>query len=179
MATTAPDGSTPYLLAFSDHNGTKSTGPDGTYCLAALRSGVDPNLQDHARVMEEFKRTVKPDAEITAYISHDWSNDPMAGGQWSCWKGDAMSRYLRELQKPHGRVFLSLLVQTAQMVGGGLLVVLLSRERTRRARLPSVSVMVVDNSMRTCNDIHQGAKSKQKDIFVSITSSLLLHTASY
>ncbi|KAF4918199.1 Pseudooxynicotine oxidase [Colletotrichum viniferum] len=105
FATTAPDGSTPYLLAFSDHNGTKSTGPDGTYCLAALRSGVYPNLQDHARVMDEFKRAVKPDAEITAYLSHDWSNDPMAGGQWSCWKGDAMSRYLRELQRPHGRVF--------------------------------------------------------------------------
>ncbi|KAJ3957483.1 hypothetical protein N0V92_005947 [Colletotrichum tropicale] len=105
FATTAPDGSTPYLLAFSDHNGTKSTGPDGTYCLAALRSGVYPNLQDHARVMDEFKRAVKPDVEITAYLSHDWSNDPMAGGQWSCWKGDAMSRYLRELQRPHGRVF--------------------------------------------------------------------------
>ncbi|KAF4872834.1 Pseudooxynicotine oxidase [Colletotrichum siamense] len=105
FATTAPDGSTPYLLAFSDHNGTKRTGPDGTYCLAALRSGVYPNLQDHARVMNEFKRAVKPDAEITAYLSHDWSNDPMSGGQWSCWKGDAMSRYLRELQRPHGRVF--------------------------------------------------------------------------
>ncbi|KAI8168453.1 hypothetical protein K4K49_006157 [Colletotrichum sp. SAR 10_70] len=105
FATTAPDGSTPYLLAFSDHNGTKRTGPDGTYCLAALRSGVYPNLQDHARVMDEFKRAVKPDAEITAYLSHDWSNDPMSGGQWSCWKGDAMSRYLRELQRPHGRVF--------------------------------------------------------------------------
>ncbi|KAK7403431.1 hypothetical protein QQX98_010797 [Neonectria punicea] len=71
FVTTAPDESTPYLLAFSDHNGTKRAGPDGTYCLAALRSGVYPDLKDHKLVMDEFKRALKPDADITAYLSHD------------------------------------------------------------------------------------------------------------
>lgn len=104
LATTAPDGSTPYLLSFSDHNGTKKTGPDGTYCLAALRSAVYPDLKDHKLVIDEFKRALKPGADVIAYLSHDWSNDPMAAGLWSCWKGDGMTKYLQELQKPHERV---------------------------------------------------------------------------
>lgn len=33
-------------------------------------------------------------------------NDDLAKGTWSCWgPGPAMSRWLKELQKPHGRVF--------------------------------------------------------------------------
>jgi lysyl oxidase-like protein 2/3/4 len=44
-----------------------------------------------------------PDVGVEAYATHDWMNDPYAKGVWACW-GPNGSRYLEELQKPHGRV---------------------------------------------------------------------------
>ena len=41
---------------------------------------------------------------MEAYATHDWANDPYAKGVWACWGPNAISRYLAELQQPHGRV---------------------------------------------------------------------------
>jgi lysyl oxidase-like protein 2/3/4 len=41
---------------------------------------------------------------VEAYATHDWANDPYAKGVWACWGPNAISRYLAELQQPHGRV---------------------------------------------------------------------------
>jgi lysyl oxidase-like protein 2/3/4 len=32
-------------------------------------------------------------------------NDPLAKGTWSCWGPNSMTKWLKELQKPDGRIF--------------------------------------------------------------------------
>ncbi|KAI6764090.1 hypothetical protein HG530_007879 [Fusarium avenaceum] len=104
FGTASVNDSTPYLLAFADHTGTKSSGPDGTYCVAAVRSNTLDNVENVGHVIEEFNRTFKPTSSVQAYLVHDWAKDPYSKGLWSCWAAGSMSKYLPELQKPHGRV---------------------------------------------------------------------------
>ncbi|KAG9791635.1 Monoamine oxidase N [Exophiala dermatitidis] len=94
-----------FSFAFSDHNGTSPSGPSGTYCIGF---GYNDRLQDprnSKHIIEEFKKDLRPDAEVEGYLTHDWMNDPLAKGVWSCWGNYSMTRYLQELQKPHGNVF--------------------------------------------------------------------------
>ncbi|KAF4971712.1 hypothetical protein FSARC_1511 [Fusarium sarcochroum] len=99
-------GASPWCFAFSDHNGTSNNAKnDGTYCIGF---GYGGNLTDpHAstEIMSSFREHLKPDADVEAYLTHDWMNDSLAKGTWSCWGPGAMGRWLKELQKPHGRVF--------------------------------------------------------------------------
>lgn len=96
-------GTSPYCFGFSDHNGTKET-PQGTYCIAFGYNDQLLDKRDHARIINAFKKNVKPDADVQAYLTHDWMNDPFAKGVWSCWGSSAMTKYLEELQLRHGRV---------------------------------------------------------------------------
>ncbi|EYB21398.1 hypothetical protein FG05_30690 [Fusarium graminearum] len=105
FGTASVNDTTPYLLAFADHTGTKSSGPDGTYCVAAVRSNALSNVGDVGHVIKEFNKTFKPTSSVQAYLVHDWAKDPYAKGLWSCWAAGSMSKYLLELQKPHGKVF--------------------------------------------------------------------------
>lgn len=94
----------PYVFAFSDHNGTQGSSRRGTWCIGF---GYGGHLQDKTNapyIIEEFKRNIKADAAVELYATHDWMNDPFAKGTWSCWGPGAMSRYLAELQKDEGRV---------------------------------------------------------------------------
>ncbi|GKU07440.1 lysyl oxidase 2 3 4 [Fusarium langsethiae] len=104
FGTASVNDTTPYLLAFADHTGTKSSGPDGTYCVAATRSNTLNNAEDVGHVIEEFNKTFKPTSSVQAYLVHDWAKDRYAKGLWSCWAAGSMSKYLLELQKPHGKV---------------------------------------------------------------------------
>lgn len=96
--------SSPYVFAFSDHNGTKSHGPDGTWCIGFGYNGHLEDKRDSKAIIEQFKNNIRPDAEIKLYATHDWINDPYAKGVWSCWGPGSMTKYWQELQKPHGRV---------------------------------------------------------------------------
>ncbi|KAF7585771.1 hypothetical protein BBP40_010144 [Aspergillus hancockii] len=101
---TGDDRNSSYVFAFSDHNGTQPTGPSGTWCIGFGYNGKFPDLADNAHIIDEFKKDIIPDAEVEAYVTHDWANDPFAKGAWACWGPDCASKYIQELQKPHGRV---------------------------------------------------------------------------
>ncbi|PWY64567.1 flavin-containing amine oxidase [Aspergillus eucalypticola CBS 122712] len=102
---TAHDGSdSSFVFAFSDHNGTRPTGPSGTWCIGFGYNGLLTDKQDSKHILQRFKHDVNPDVTVDAYATHDWMNDPYAKGAWACWGPNTASEYLEELQKPHGRV---------------------------------------------------------------------------
>jgi lysyl oxidase-like protein 2/3/4 len=104
FATCTPTPTTPYVFAFSDHNGTQNSGPEGTWCIGFGYNGHLSDKTDSKHIIEEFKRNIKSDADVQLYATHDWMNDPYAKGTWSCWGPGTMSKYLEELQKGDGRV---------------------------------------------------------------------------
>lgn len=98
-------GDSPFCFAFSDHNGTNpSSSPDGTYCIGFGYNGHLTDKEDNKTIIREFQRNIKPGAEVQAYLTHDWMNDPLAKGVWSCWGPNSMTKYLQELQTRHGNV---------------------------------------------------------------------------
>ncbi|KAH7021487.1 uncharacterized protein B0I36DRAFT_32393 [Microdochium trichocladiopsis] len=101
------DASTPYCFAFSDHTGTKSSGPDGTYAIAFGYSGHLSDHKDGETICSQFKKHLKPEADIQAYVTHNWAADPLSKGSWACWGPSSASKYLGALQKPHGLVFMA------------------------------------------------------------------------
>jgi lysyl oxidase-like protein 2/3/4 len=96
-------GESPWCFAFSDHNGTKNQN-DGTYCIGFGYGGHLTDPRASSEIISTFKKHLKKDADVEAYLTHDWMNDSLAKGTWSCWGPGAMSKWLTELQKPHGRV---------------------------------------------------------------------------
>ncbi|KAL4802480.1 hypothetical protein BDV18DRAFT_154182 [Aspergillus unguis] len=93
-----------YVFAFSDHNGTQSSGPSGTWCIGFGRNGELTDKTDSRHIIGEFKKSIKPDVHVEAYATHDWMNDPYAKGVWACWGPNSASRFLEELQQRQGRV---------------------------------------------------------------------------
>jgi len=67
-------------------------------------SALDPT--DREAVAEVIRRLV-PDADVVEVHAHDWTSDEFSGGTWSMPRPNAVTRYLRELQRPEGRVFLA------------------------------------------------------------------------
>ncbi|PYH74833.1 flavin monoamine oxidase family protein [Aspergillus vadensis CBS 113365] len=144
---TAHDGSdSSFVFAFSDHNGTRPTGPSGTWCIGFGYNGLLTDKKDSEHILQRFKRDVNSDVTIDAYATHDWMNDPYAKGVWACWGPNTASEYLEELQKPHGRVvfasadwadgwrgFVDGAIERGQVAVGEVLRVLEGREG--RARL--------------------------------------------
>lgn len=94
-----------FCFSFSDHNGTKPSGPDGTYCIGFGYNGFLKDPRDSTTIIGQFKRNLRPETDVEAYLTHDWMNDPLAKGAWSCWGSGCMTRYQQELQKPHGNIF--------------------------------------------------------------------------
>ncbi|KIV79403.1 hypothetical protein PV11_06965 [Exophiala sideris] len=98
-------GDSPFCFAFSDHNGTSSaSSPDATYCIGFGYNGHLQDKEDNETIIREFQRNIRPGAEVQAYLTHDWMNDPLAKGVWSCWGPHSTTRYLPELQVRHGNV---------------------------------------------------------------------------
>ncbi|CAJ0544187.1 Ff.00g034910.m01.CDS01 [Fusarium sp. VM40] len=95
-------GVSPWCFSFSDHNGTSTK--NGTYCIGFGYNGHLKDPRASSDIVSSFKTHLKPDADVEAYLTHDWMNDPLAKGTWSCWGPGSMSKWLSELQKPHGRV---------------------------------------------------------------------------
>ena len=115
FASSNPHGSppSPWCFGFSDHTKISSSSEGyskegfnsgSTFCIAF---GYNSHLTDpkaNAEIVSSFNENLRPDATVEAYLTHDWMNDPMAKGTWSCWGPGSMTQYLQELQKPHGRV---------------------------------------------------------------------------
>ncbi|KAB8256699.1 flavin-containing amine oxidase [Aspergillus pseudonomiae] len=105
FATCSSSGHSPFVFAFSDHNGTRrDRGADGTWCIGFSYSGYLTDKRDSNHIVNQFCTNVRPGANVEAYLTHDWMNDPFAKGTWSCWGPSHMAKYVQELQRPHGRV---------------------------------------------------------------------------
>jgi monoamine oxidase len=98
------EGDSPFCFAFSDHNGTGPSNPAGTFCIGFGYNDRLGDPTDHKTIVGDFEKCVRPGADVDAYLTHDWMNDPYAKGVWSCWGPGAMTRDQQELQKAHGRV---------------------------------------------------------------------------
>ena len=108
LSTANATGQGNYLLAFADHNGTKASGKDGTYVVAATKSTAVPSAFDAKycqSVIAEFEDSFKPGSEVSAYLLHDWANDSYSKGLWSSYRNLGMSRHVAALQESHGAVF--------------------------------------------------------------------------
>ena len=93
----------PFCFAFSDHNGNRGT-PDGTWCIGFGYNDHLTDPKDSQQVVAQFREHLRPDADVQAYLTHDWVSDPYAKGTWACWGPGSVTRFLAELQKPHGLV---------------------------------------------------------------------------
>lgn len=105
FATCGASRESPYVFAFSDHNGREPCDPRGTWCIGFGYNGHLVDKKNSREIIEAFRANVRPGAEIQAYLTHDWMNDPYAKGTWSCWGPNTFSHYVQELQKADGRVF--------------------------------------------------------------------------
>ncbi|CEJ60173.1 hypothetical protein PMG11_08758 [Penicillium brasilianum] len=105
FATCTASSGSPYVFAFSDHNGHKPSGPQGTWCIGFGYNGHLGDKKDSKEIIEKFRENLHPGADVQAYLTHDWMNDPYAKGVWSCWGPNKFSRHVQELQKADGRVF--------------------------------------------------------------------------
>lgn len=103
FATADSYGYSPFLFAFSDHNGSRPTGLSGTWCIGFGYSGYLTDKKDSKYILEQFKENVSSESTVEAYATHDWMNDPYSKGGWACW-GPDFFKYLEELQKPHARI---------------------------------------------------------------------------
>ena len=67
-------------------------------------SALDPTDRE---AVAEVVRRLAPDAEVVEVHANDWTSDEYSRGTWSMPRPNAVTRYLRELQRPEGRVFLA------------------------------------------------------------------------
>ncbi|KAF4776407.1 lysyl oxidase-like protein 2/3/4 [Colletotrichum scovillei] len=97
-------GTSPWCFAFSDHNGTTDQADSGNFCIGFGYGArhIDPKAS--TEMITTFQNNIRPEADVTAYLTHDWTNDSLAKGTWSCWGPSSMSKWLKELQRPEGRV---------------------------------------------------------------------------
>ncbi|KAI5456794.1 hypothetical protein BGZ63DRAFT_496079 [Mariannaea sp. PMI_226] len=104
FATANGSGDSSYVFAFSDHNGNQPSGPSGTWCIGFGYNNCLTDKRAYKEIIEHFQRDIHPYADVEAYATHNWMNDPYAKGAWACWGANSATQYLQELQKPHGRV---------------------------------------------------------------------------
>ncbi|KXH55403.1 lysyl oxidase-like protein 2/3/4 [Colletotrichum salicis] len=78
-------GTSPWCFAFSDHNGTTDKVDTGNFCIGFGYGAhhIDPKAS--TEMITTFQNNIKPGAEVTAYLTHDWANHSLAKGTWSCW----------------------------------------------------------------------------------------------
>ncbi|KAK5057878.1 hypothetical protein LTR84_011879 [Exophiala bonariae] len=99
------DDDSSFCFSFSDHNGNSTAEPQGTYSIGFGYNGYLEDPKNSEVIIREFNRNVRPGTNVEAYLTHDWMNDPLAKGVWSCWGPGAMSKYTKALQESHGNVF--------------------------------------------------------------------------
>lgn len=92
-----------YLMSFSDTNPSVKGQAQGTNCIAFSYSGKLQDPRTNEAIISSFK-ALRPDAEVQAYLTHPWATDEFAKGTWYCGGPGVTTRYLKALQKRHGRV---------------------------------------------------------------------------
>jgi pseudooxynicotine dehydrogenase len=84
--------------------GSEREEPEGVVMV-----GFGPDAQafdvNDRQAVQQVIRQFLPEAEVVAVKGHDWASDPLAGGTRSIFRPLQLTRYLRELQRPEGRLF--------------------------------------------------------------------------
>lgn len=101
VAFCSPRSTATLSSALSDHSSGESS-----YAVAFGYAEAQLDLAQPDTVRKEINALFPPDEQpdITAYLTHDWANDPFAKGAWVAFPPDFMRKYQQELQKDHGKV---------------------------------------------------------------------------
>jgi monoamine oxidase len=83
---------------------TEFSDTDGTVLTAFGPSGKLLDINDDEAIQSAVRRML-PGAEVEWAVGYDWNSDPYARGTWCVYRPGQLTRYLRELQRPEGRVF--------------------------------------------------------------------------
>jgi monoamine oxidase len=67
-------------------------------------SGKLIDINDDEAIQNAVRR-ILPGAEVEWAVGYDWNADSYARGTWCVFRPGQLTRYLRELQRPEGRVF--------------------------------------------------------------------------
>jgi monoamine oxidase len=77
--------------------------PDGVIMVGFGPDARAFDVNDRQAVQQVVQQFL-PDAEVVAAKGHDWTADPFAGGTWSVFRPQQLTRYLRELQRSESRL---------------------------------------------------------------------------
>jgi monoamine oxidase len=77
---------------------------DGTVFTAFGPSGKLIDINDDEAIQNAVRRLL-PGAEVEWAVGYDWNADSYARGTWCVFRPGQLTRYLRELQRPEGRVY--------------------------------------------------------------------------
>jgi monoamine oxidase len=83
---------------------TEFSDSEGTVLTAFGPSGKLLDINDDEAIQNAVRRLL-PGAEVQWAVGYDWNADPYARGTWCVFRPGQLTRYLRELQRPEGRVF--------------------------------------------------------------------------
>jgi monoamine oxidase len=83
---------------------TEFSDPEATVLTAFGPSGKLLDINDDQAIQEAVRRLL-PGAEVQWAVGYDWNADPYSRGTWCVFRPGQLTRYLRELQRPEGRVF--------------------------------------------------------------------------
>jgi monoamine oxidase len=83
---------------------TEFSDPEGTVLTAFGPSGKLIDINDDEAIQNAVRRLL-PGAEVQWAVGYDWNADSYARGTWCVFRPGQLTRYLRELQRPEGRVF--------------------------------------------------------------------------
>jgi monoamine oxidase len=83
---------------------TELSDADGTVLTAFGPSGKLLDINDDEAIQNAVRRML-PGAEVEWAAGYDWNADSYARGTWCVFRPGQLTRYLRELQRPEGRVF--------------------------------------------------------------------------
>jgi monoamine oxidase len=83
---------------------TELSDAEGTVLTAFGPSGKLIDINDDEAIQNAVRRLL-PGAEVEWAAGYDWNADAYSRGTWCIFRPGQLTRYLRELQRPEGRVF--------------------------------------------------------------------------
>jgi len=83
---------------------TEFSDSEGTVFTAFGPSGKLLDINDDEAIQNAVRRML-PGAEVEWAVGYDWNADPYSRGTWCVFRPGQLTRYLRELQRPEGKVF--------------------------------------------------------------------------
>jgi monoamine oxidase len=80
---------------------------DGDTLFVSFGSDADALDPADKDAVAQAAAELLPSHEIVDSHAHNWTGDEFTQGTWSMYRPNQLTRYLRELQHPEGRVFLA------------------------------------------------------------------------